>query len=580
MRAERPRESFASTVVGAAIVVAIVMTAYEATKEAVAPGLTKWQSHMITIAMTTALAAAAGGVVARAQQRASQRLRRNEEDLRITLAAIGDAVIATDRDGRITRMNAVAARLTGWPVDEAIGRPVQEVLRMVDAATRERVDPFPEVMATGEVRTLSGTTLLVARAGGERVVADSAAPIRSGLGNVVGVVLVFRDTTSEHRLRQQLSQIQRMESVGRLAGGVAHDFNNLLTVIISLVTLMEDASRNERDAGDLAQIRAAAEHAAELTRQLLAFARRQVIEPREVDLNQVVGKVDRMLRRLIGEDVELSVMLAGDLGVIRADPAQVEQVIMNLAVNAREAMDGGGKLTIETENARLDRDYALTHPEVTPGQYVMMRVTDTGTGMSRETMEHIFEPFFTTKAAGTGTGLGLATCYGIVKQSGGSIAVSSEPGKGTTFRVFFPRVKPESVAGKKTPPALSAGGHESLLLVEDDERVRRIAVRVLAGQGYQVTEAVDGVDALARFDERGGAFDLVVTDVVMPRMGGKELVDRLRERRPDLKVLFTSGYTGDAIAKHGVLVAGVNLLAKPYLPPELLRCVREVLDRG
>ncbi len=266
-----------------------------------------------------------------------------------------------------------------------------------------------------------------------------------------------------------------------------------------------------------------------------------------------------------------------ELGAVRADPGQIEQVLMNLSVNARDAMPDGGKLTIETSNVTLGEDYAATHPEVSPGPYVMLSVTDTGVGMDHETLEHVFEPFFTTKAPGLGTGLGLATCYGIVKQSGGSIWVYSEPGKGTTFKVYLPRIGDAAARREIQSIAPSVGGSEAVLVVEDEPMVRRLAVRVLAGRGYRVSEATDGVDALAVFEKNGGAFDLLVTDVIMPEMGGKELVEKLRERRPDLKVLFTSGYTGETIAHQGIVDAGVNFLAKPYLPADLLQRVREVL---
>jgi two-component system cell cycle sensor histidine kinase/response regulator CckA len=568
------------SIVAVALAVAGAMGAYELLKEVALPGLSHWGSHAITIAVTTALAAAGAAFVAGEQRRASEALRHNEEDLRITLEAIGDAVNATDRRGRVSRMNPVAARLTGWSIEASLGQPLGDVFRIVGAESREPLgDPAARVLATGETRVLGDATVLVARDGHEYLIGDSAAPIRSRAGEVVGVVLVFRDMTSELRLRQQLSQGQRMESVGRLAGGVAHDFNNLLTVILSLVSLMGEGERSAGDLEDLAQIGAAAEHAADLTRQLLAFARKQVIEPKVIDLNDTVGNAERMLRRLIGEDIELTTACPPDLGPILADPGQLEQVVMNLAVNGRDAMPKGGKLTIETANVTLGEDYVASHPEMRAGDHVVLTVSDTGEGMDRETMDHIFEPFFTTKAAGEGTGLGLATCYGIVKQSAGSIWVYSEPGKGTTFKVYFPRVGGVAVKVERPPPGASVGGTEAVLVVEDDAMVRRLAVKVLAAQGYRVTEASNGVEALAAFEASGGAFDMLVTDVIMPKMSGKELVDRLLALRPGLKVLFTSGYTGNTIAHHGIVDRGVNFLGKPYLPEDLLRRVRDVLDR-
>jgi CheY-like chemotaxis protein len=305
-----------------------------------------------------------------------------------------------------------------------------------------------------------------------------------------------------------------------------------------------------------------------------------MISPRVIDINSSVEAMDKMLRRVIGEDVELRTILGSDAGSIRADPSQIEQVLMNLVVNARQAMPAGGRLTIETAKVALGEDYVATHLDVKPGPHVMLSVSDTGAGMDSETVEHIFEPFFTTKPLGQGTGLGLATSYGIVKQSEGSIWVYSEPAKGTTFKIFWPRVDPETAvrpAKESSPPD---GRDEAVLVVEDDPMVRRLAVRVLARGGYRVSEAADGAAALSMFEERGGDFDIVVSDVVMPKMSGGELVEKLRAKRPDLKVLFTSGYAGDAVAQQGVAGNGDSYLAKPYTPADLLRRVREVLGAG
>jgi CheY-like chemotaxis protein len=371
-----------------------------------------------------------------------------------------------------------------------------------------------------------------------------------------------------------------MESVGRLAGGVAHDFNNLLTVILSLANFLSDRSTSTRDREDLGEIESAALRAAELTQQLLAFARRQIVEPRVLDLNELVTSLDKMLRRVIGEDIELATIAMPNLGRIRADPGRIEQVLMNLVVNARDAMEGGGKLTIETANVELGADYAANHPDVEPGSYVMLSVSDTGGGMDARTMTKIFEPFFTTKVPGKGTGLGLATCYGIVRQSGGSIWVYSEVGKGSTFKVYLPRVSDVAQALSRPPASAAAHGQETLLVVEDDEMVRRVAVRILRAKGYVVHETGDPRAALAIFDQLGRAVDLLVADVVMSGMSGKDLADRLRGMKHDLRVLYTSGYTENTIVHHGVVDPDVNFLAKPYLPEDLARCVREALDKS
>jgi len=370
----------------------------------------------------------------------------------------------------------------------------------------------------------------------------------------------------------------RMESIGRLAGGVAHDFNNLLTVILSVVKVMEQGRRDAADAGDLKQITAAAERAAQLTSRLLAFARKQITEPKVIDLNALVLGIDELLRRLIGEHITLKTVCQPGLGAVRVDPTQIEQVVVNLAVNARDAMEAGGTLTIETQNVELGADYAAMHPEVKPGEYVMIGVSDTGAGMDQTTLARVFEPFFTTKAHGKGSGLGLATSYGIVKQSGGSIWAYSELGHGTTFKVYLPRVREALSVPERKPDSVPATGNETLLLVEDDELVRRIAVRILTNHGYRVHAAADGAEALRRFTELEGRIDAVITDVILPSLNAKELVAELSRRKPGLRVLYTSGYTENTVVHQGVVDAGVNFLAKPYLPVDLARAVRDLLD--
>jgi len=382
-------------------------------------------------------------------------------------------------------------------------------------------------------------------------------------------------------LQEQLRQSQKMEAIGRLAGGVAHDFNNLLTVIkgygqLSLAEIKEDNPLRE----NIEEIRKATDRAVDLTRQLLAFSRRQVMEMKVLDLNDLLENLDKMLRRIIGEDIELVTLLAEDLGRVKTDPGQTEQVIMNLSVNARDAMPEGGKLTIETANVDLDDAYARNHVSVTPGRFVMISVSDTGVGMTPKVRDLVFEPFFTTKEKGKGTGLGLSTVYGIVKQSGGNIWVYSEPGKGTTFKIYLPRVDEpleklrERVEGKEIPR-----GKETILIVEDEEEVRKLAVRILERQGYKVFEASQGLDAFLIAQEYEGLIHLLVTDVVMPKMGGRELADRIAEICPEIKVLYMSGYTDNAIVHHGVLGEGTEFIQKPFTVEGLARKVREVLDK-
>jgi signal transduction histidine kinase/ActR/RegA family two-component response regulator len=386
--------------------------------------------------------------------------------------------------------------------------------------------------------------------------------------------------TEHHHLEEQIRQAVKVEAVGRLAGGIAHDFNNILTAILGTTQLLQrELGPEAPHYADVEEIRRAAERAADLTRQLLAYSRRQVLAPRVLDLNAVVRGLDHMLRRLIGEDVELINVLAQQLAPVRADPGQVEQVIVNLAINARDAMPRGGKLTIETANIDLDAAFARAHPGAIPGSYVQLRVDDTGAGMDAETRAHLFEPFFTTKSVGKGTGLGLATVYGIVKQSGGYISVDSEPGRGTVFAIFLPRTTgtPEPPAGPQSP-GQPARGTETILFVEDEETVRTLSVRALRRLGYQVLAAPGGTDALLVAKGHKGLIHMVLTDVVMPGLGGRELVRQLAVMRPEMKVLYISGYSDEAITQHGVLDPGTAFLQKPFTPDRLASKVREVLD--
>jgi two-component system cell cycle sensor histidine kinase/response regulator CckA len=390
---------------------------------------------------------------------------------------------------------------------------------------------------------------------------------------------------AEEALRQseeQLRQAHKIEAVGRLASGVAHDFNNILTVITGhseLLLRQLDADDPRRKNAE--QIEKAAYRAAALTRQLLTFSRKQVIEPRVLKLNAIILNIEKMLRRLIGEDIEFCTVLDSAAGHIKADPGQIEQVIMNLAVNARDAMPNGGKLTVTTANTTLDKNQLNNFPDLCAGDYVMLTIADTGTGMSEEVKAHLFEPFFTTKPPGKGTGLGLATCFGIVKQSTGHINVHSELGRGTTFKIYFPQVQSALESPRvRIMPTEATGGNETVLLVEDEPVVRELAVATLREKGYTVVEAVNGEEGLRMARQHDGKIDLVLTDVVMPVMGGKEMADALRTSHPDTKVLFTSGYTEDAMGHHGVLRPGILFLQKPYMTATLARKVREVLDEG
>jgi signal transduction histidine kinase len=388
------------------------------------------------------------------------------------------------------------------------------------------------------------------------------------------------ERTERKKLEEQLRQAQKMEAIGQLTGGIAHDFNNMLTVILGYSELMlqrlkaDDPLRSEVE-----QVKEAGVRASMLTRQLLAFGRKQVLQPRVLDLNAVLTNMDQMLQRLIGEDIHLVTMPAPGLRRVRADPGQIEQVIVNLAVNARDAMPQGGKLTIETANVELDNAYAREHVSVRPGSFVMLAVSDTGCGMDRETQARIFEPFFTTKEPGKGTGLGLSTVYGIVKQSDGNIWVYSEPGRGTTFKIYLPRVEGAVEAVEPgLAPTRAVRGSETVLLVEDENAVRALIRSTLQANGYTVLEAHHGKHAIQIYEQHKGPIHLLVTDVVMPEMSGRELAEHLKTSRPNMKVLFMSGYTDKAIVNHGELDPDTAFLQKPFTPDALARMVREVLD--
>jgi signal transduction histidine kinase/CheY-like chemotaxis protein len=397
-------------------------------------------------------------------------------------------------------------------------------------------------------------------------------------GAPIEAIGTSQDITERKRLEEQLRQSQKMEAIGQLAGGVAHDFNNLLTAINGYADiLVAGMAPDDQRRADVEEIRKAGDRAAALTRQLLTFSRRQVRQPLVIDLNDVVAGIAPMLRRLVGEQIELRAPQGLDLGRVRADPSQIEQVLLNLVVNARDAMPAGGTLTIETANVELDDEYARTHALVVPGPHVLLAVSDTGTGMDAATMEHLFEPFFTTKPAGEGTGLGLATVYGIVTGSGGHVVAYSEPGQGSAFKVYLPSVAATVESRAEAAAAPAAGGAETILVVEDEDAVRSYVERVLGRLGYTVLAARSGVEALALVADDAGPIDLLVTDVMLPGINGRETSERLTARHPSLRTLFISGYTEDSIVHRGELDQGVAFLGKPFTPDALGHAVREVL---
>jgi len=520
----------------------------------------------------------------RERQLAEEAIKENERFLADIFASIQDGINILDLDYTILRVNPTTERWYAHALPLA-GKKCYEALH----GRREpcEICPCRQTLETGKA-----AHKVSQRMGKDAVEAGwieiFTFPItQRATGKVKGVIEYVRDITEQkqaeealHRSEAQLRQAVKMEAVGRLAGGVAHDFNNILTAITGYGELLlmnpdiQDPVR--RDVKDILQ---AAEQAASLTRQLLAFSRKQVLQPQHLDLNLVVANLDKMLRRIIGEDIDLVTVLGHDLGAVQADPGQIEQVVMNLAANARDAMPQGGKLTIETANADLDEAFTRSHPEVQSGPYVMLAVSDTGVGLDPESQDWIFEPFYTTKEKGKGTGLGLSMVYGIVKQSGGFIYVDSIPGEVTTFKIYLPRFEAAAdLDGLSQVPGTCEWGSETILLVEDEDLVRQVAGRILARYGYTVLEAASGLDALVVSREHPGPIHLMLTDVVMPGMSGLETAENLKPQRPEMKVLFMSGHTENTIVHHGVLDPGVAFIQKPFRYNVLAQKIREMLD--
>ena len=509
------------------------------------------------------------------QKRADSEMLASEMRYRRLFEAAQDGILILDaHTGRVVDVNPFLAKLLGYSHDEFLGKGIWELGPFKDIVASK--EAFGELQEKKYIRY--DALPLETRDGRQIAVEFVSNEYSAGLIRVVQCNI--RDITERRKLEEQLQASQKMEAIGSLAGGVAHDFNNLLCVLLSYTDFALSALRDGdpiRD--DLLAVKRAGERAATLTRQLLAFSRKQVLQPVPLILNDVASAMERMLRRIVGEDIEYEQVLASDIGVVRADQGQIEQVLMNLVVNARDAMPEGGKLTIATSNVEIDAESAGLQQGMNPGAYVQIVVTDTGSGIDQQTKARMFEPFFTTKDKGKGTGLGLSTVYGIVKQSGGGIWVESEVGKGATFRICLPRdLGGAATVAKSVASERYGAGTETILLVEDEEELRRVAQRSLQAAGYSVLSAADGEEALRISADYAGDIHMLLTDVVMPHMGGRVLAQQLGKTRPATVVLYMSGYTDDAILHHGLLEAGIHLLGKPFTSTGLAHKVREVLD--
>jgi len=572
----------------AAVTVAVLMAGYEALKQLLFPHISIWQSHVVTICFTTILATLTAYFIGKRlielnrklqedinqREQMSKALEQSEARYRSLFERNKAGVFRSVPGGGFIDCNDAFAQMFGYEREELLKLP-PHVLYV--GGKQERDSRIAEFRKTGQMKDFE--ICYRHKNGGLVWAIQNVLLVKDAEGNDVTEGTVV-DITERHRLEEMLRQSQKMEAVGRLAGGIAHDFNNLLTVILGYSGALHDRLKHDDEAREQAKrIAQAADKAAALTRQLLAFSRMQLLEARVINLNNLVVNLDKMLRRLIGEDIELITRTTAGLRLVKADPGQMEQVVMNLVVNARDAMPEGGTMTLETANVDLDENYAAAHAGVIPGAYVMLAVSDSGIGMSAETQAQIFDPFFTTKEMGRGTGLGLSTVYGIVKQSGGHIWVYSEVGHGSTFKIYLPQTHEadEPTIGEH-PVVSTTRGSETILLVEDDSQVRDLTRSILTARGYVVLAPADAQAALSMVEQDASKIRLLLTDVIMPGISGRELARQLLGRNPEIKVLYMSGYTENAIGQHGVLEPGTYFLQKPFTPPALTNKVREILD--
>jgi PAS domain S-box-containing protein len=569
--------------IGPALASATIVTSFVLV-DASAPGaLFQYDSVALSRLVVNVLAAVitavlVGGIQQRlAANRELLAARRSEDQQRALTDPASEAILTIDTNSNVLAANPASAALFGYPVEQIIGSSITKL--MPPAYRGRHLDAFARYLRTGR-RTIpwaSAELMAMHSSGREFPIEVSIGEYGSGPDRrFTGIV---RDISRRKDIEAQLMQAQKMDAIGRLAGGVAHDFNNLLTAIGGYAELVGSSLEQHDERQEyVAGIRQATDHAASLTRQLLAFSRSQELRPAVLDVSQVVTSLEPMLRRLLGEPIELVVRPTEEPSRTLADRSQLEAILVNLAVNAKDAMPAGGTLTIETSSVALDETYRLRHSQVEPGDYVLLVVSDTGVGMDEETLSHVFEPFFTTKPQGSGTGLGLATVYGTVKQSGGYIWVYSEPNRGTTFKVFLPRTRePEAVVEEALPPPrITSAGHETILVAEDESVVREMVVAALERLGYRVVSASTGEEAVRLIDRMGDEIDLLLSDVVMPGMSGPDLYDRARRTRPDLRAIFMSGYTALSIGRP--IPEGVTLLEKPFSGARLNEVVRETLS--
>ncbi len=510
-------------------------------------------------------------------QQAEEALRKERNFSQSIIDTAQAIILLLNPDGSVAEFNPYMEKLSGYSIEEVRGKDWFETF--LPEHDRQKIGEL-FTKAISDIKTKGNINPIVTRDGKELTIEWFDRTLKDKNGDITGILAIGQDITERRNIEEQLRQSQKMEAIGMLASGVAHDFNNLLTVILgnaqlASMNVVKDESLRKR----IEEIKKAGEKAASLTRQLLAFSRKQIVQPKLLDINEVINEMEKMLKHMIGENIDFQTVLGPELWKICADPGQINQIIMNMVINSRDAMLRGGGLTIETANADLNENYFCEHGiKEVPGHYVMLAVSDTGSGMDKETQEHIFEPFFTTKEVGQGTGLGLSTIYGIVKQNNGFIWVYSEPGKGTTFKVYLPKVKDVEPEEKEQTPVDDSGGSETVLIVEDNDNLRKFAQRALQMYGYRILDAENGEDALRVCGEYEGQIDLMITDVVMPKMGGREAAERLQHLYPQIKVIYMSGYTDNTIVHYGVLAPELNFIQKPFTPKGLARKVRETLE--